>query len=462
MDMRLIWFIFAGFLLGFSVSTLWEWLYFRRRRLRSLEMEDADDLAAEDAYRARLDDEAGSGLAAGQRADGAEIDAGDDWETAYAGPGVYLEFEDDAPAAESDIGTRAADSPGGVPDKARNAAGERRGKRAVDVELPKTPIWDADESDESADASPAGVAAAGTGTPARAAGSGASGNALSGSTGHPGVARSSRPAMPERFRRTSGVGGAAAAATPAETAPKTDTEPSMETARRNNRPAVIPRTPPRPEEPGGDATAARTTAPAEGAQSAAQAPETDPVQSAPVQSDPVQADSAAKSATAGTTSTPAGGQSNPPVRKTENYPDDLAKIKGIGEVYKQRLYAAGIYTWHQIAQTDEETLRAATQAYPSSNVDEWAEQARNLAAKHNRTSALYSGPPPQDLTRIYGIGPVGATTLYRVGICTYAQLAAATPAALAPHFPIAVAGDEPDFEHWIAQAREYSQADDAD
>lgn len=139
-------------------------------------------------------------------------------------------------------------------------------------------------------------------------------------------------------------------------------------------------------------------------------------------------------------------------RSAVGYPDDLAKIKGIGEVYKQRLYAAGIYTWHQIAHTDEETLRAATKAYPSSNVDEWAEQAQQMAEKHGRTGATYTGPRPNDLTRIYGIGPVGAATLYRAGICTYAQLAAMTPEDLAPLFPIAVAGDEPDFEDWIRQA----------
>jgi len=28
-----LWFVLAGFVLGFAASLLWEWLYFRKRRL---------------------------------------------------------------------------------------------------------------------------------------------------------------------------------------------------------------------------------------------------------------------------------------------------------------------------------------------------------------------------------------------------------------------------------------------
>jgi len=140
------------------------------------------------------------------------------------------------------------------------------------------------------------------------------------------------------------------------------------------------------------------------------------------------------------------------LERSSNYPDDLTKIKGIGGVYRWRLYRAGIYTWHQIAESGEETLRAATNAYPGSNIEDWQEQARQLAQKNGRQGAVYDGPPPDDLTKIIGIGPVGARTLFRAGICTYEQLAGATPAELHDLFPIAVAGDEPNFPHWIVQA----------
>ena len=144
------------------------------------------------------------------------------------------------------------------------------------------------------------------------------------------------------------------------------------------------------------------------------------------------------------------------LERPAEYPDDLSRIKGIGEVYKRRLYGAGIFTWYQIAESDEAVLRAATNAYPSSNVDEWRAQARELAAKNGRQNAAYQGVQPDDLAKIVGIGPVGTRTLYRAGICTFEQLAGAMPSELHELFPIAIAGDQPNFSHWIAQAAEFA------
>ncbi len=144
------------------------------------------------------------------------------------------------------------------------------------------------------------------------------------------------------------------------------------------------------------------------------------------------------------------------VSRSKDHPDNLSKIKGIGDVYKFRLFAAGIFTWHQVAESDIETLRAATHAYPGSNVHEWPPQARALAEQFGRENAFYTGPVPDDLTQIIGIGPVSERTLYRAGICTYAQLAGATVDELQELFPIAIAGDEPDFEQWIRLAIDYA------
>ncbi len=36
MESQLLWFLLAGFILGFAASTLWEWLYFRGRRLAAI------------------------------------------------------------------------------------------------------------------------------------------------------------------------------------------------------------------------------------------------------------------------------------------------------------------------------------------------------------------------------------------------------------------------------------------
>ncbi|MCB0106586.1 MAG: hypothetical protein KDE53_11775, partial [Caldilineaceae bacterium] len=36
MSFRAFWFIVAGFVLGFTVSTLWEWLYYRQKRQQAM------------------------------------------------------------------------------------------------------------------------------------------------------------------------------------------------------------------------------------------------------------------------------------------------------------------------------------------------------------------------------------------------------------------------------------------
>jgi predicted flap endonuclease-1-like 5' DNA nuclease len=72
--------------------------------------------------------------------------------------------------------------------------------------------------------------------------------------------------------------------------------------------------------------------------------------------------------------------------------------------------------------------------------------------KHGRKNAIYSGPQPDDMTKILGIGPVGASVLYRAGICTYEQLASTSIADLEALFPVAVAGDQPDFAQWVSRA----------
>ena len=60
-------------------------------------------------------------------------------------------------------------------------------------------------------------------------------------------------------------------------------------------------------------------------------------------------------------------------------PDDLTKIKGIGQVYAQRLNEAGIYTFAQLIDTDVETLEKVTSAIPAANAHDWARQAALLS-----------------------------------------------------------------------------------
>jgi len=135
-------------------------------------------------------------------------------------------------------------------------------------------------------------------------------------------------------------------------------------------------------------------------------------------------------------------------------PDNLTRIAGIGKRYKERLYAAGIFTWHQLAETSTEELRAITRAQPNADITGWIENARKLAQQHGRTGAVYHGPIPDDFTEIRGIGPATMQALYNAGIYTYAQLAQTSVERLSQVFPAPSIGDGFDFESWIRAAAE--------
>lgn len=326
-----LWLVLAGFLLGFTASTLWEWFYFRKQRVKP---RSSSVRAGEPEGKAReLDDRA----APPARAKSQSVAA-----SGYRSPGVFLESEEasETPAAPQPL-----------------TAVVRYTEPLLPVEAP-----------------PAQVAV------------------------RPPEPRGVEPVI-EPVERAAGR--------PQPAGMRRRPDASLLSVRRE---------------------ALRSGAPA-------QTPVTEtPAQPAALVSRPAWSDDPALTT------------------RSKDYPDNLSRVKGIGEVYRQRLYQAGIFTWHQVATTDVARLRQATNAYPSSNVDEWPAQARLLAETQGRVGAVYTGPQPDDLTKIVGIGPVGAQTLYRSGICTYEQLAVTPAADLAALFPIAVAGDQPDFPRWVAQA----------
>lgn len=139
-------------------------------------------------------------------------------------------------------------------------------------------------------------------------------------------------------------------------------------------------------------------------------------------------------------------------RRSQGYPDDLALIDGVSEQYKQRLYQSGIFTWSQIANGDVEKLRHAAKAKADDNVEEWPIYAQELAQKHDRVGATYYGPPPDDLTEIPGIDPTYANDLYRAGICTFQQLASARPNELQEILIAPAVGDAFNFNQWLRAA----------
>lgn len=137
-------------------------------------------------------------------------------------------------------------------------------------------------------------------------------------------------------------------------------------------------------------------------------------------------------------------------------PQDLAAIRGIGPVFEQRLYRAGVGTFWEVATLDDAELHRmlALTDLQLKQVDlpSIREDARKLAVESNAVGLIWQGQPPDDFEPIEGIGPVFEQRLYDAGIRTYAALAAATPEQLA-QIVKAPKPSQPDFAGWIEQAR---------
>ena len=138
-------------------------------------------------------------------------------------------------------------------------------------------------------------------------------------------------------------------------------------------------------------------------------------------------------------------------------PEDLTAIRGIGPVFEQRLYRAGIGAFWEVATLDEAALRdiLALTELQQMQVDLAAirADARRLASERGSVGWLWQGQPPDDFEPIVGIGPVFEQRLYAAGIRTYAALAATTPDQLAQIID-APKPAQPDYTGWIAQARQ--------
>ncbi len=108
MATNLLWFVMAGFLLGFATSTLWEWFYFRKerlkltdRRIRELEAKLRDSETATDSTTPTSTIPTVASVTGSSVTGVSRTSAWGD--TAYRSPGVFLESEeyeadDDEPA----------------------------------------------------------------------------------------------------------------------------------------------------------------------------------------------------------------------------------------------------------------------------------------------------------------------------------------------------------------------------
>lgn len=135
------------------------------------------------------------------------------------------------------------------------------------------------------------------------------------------------------------------------------------------------------------------------------------------------------------------------------YPQDLAEVHGIGQVYEQRLYNAGIGSFWELGMIPAPELAEILAVRDFQDVDLAAIQAEAmaLAASTNTLGRIWDGTEPDDLEAIEGIGPVFEQRLYAAGIGTYAELAATSVGRLAELCPPRVG--RIDYAAWIEQAR---------
>ncbi len=135
--------------------------------------------------------------------------------------------------------------------------------------------------------------------------------------------------------------------------------------------------------------------------------------------------------------------------------DDLEQIEGIGPVYEQRLFAAGIETYGQLAAATPEQLAHILDVmnWQRLNLVDWIEQAKQFA-KITQRDLL-----PDRLEEIKGIGPIYAKRLRAANIRSFEDLAASSPEQLED---ILGKGRLSDYARWIEQAKAYARLTQGD
>ena len=135
-------------------------------------------------------------------------------------------------------------------------------------------------------------------------------------------------------------------------------------------------------------------------------------------------------------------------------PQDLAQVNGIGTVFEERLYDAGVGSFWELAGMPDEELIDILDLKRFQGVDlaTIKADALRLANETNSAGRVWDGTPPDDFEILEGIGQIYERRLYSAGICSYGALAEATPDRLA-EICKAPAFHRPDYAFWIAQAR---------
>jgi predicted flap endonuclease-1-like 5' DNA nuclease len=145
----------------------------------------------------------------------------------------------------------------------------------------------------------------------------------------------------------------------------------------------------------------------------------------------------------------------------------LTNVAGIGSVRQQKLYNAGVGTFWELSNLDNDMLENlfSLSASRLQRVDfnETRASARQLADETDTVGLLWDGERVDDMEPIAGIGRVFEQRLYEAGLTTYESIAGTTPEHLAevihaPEF------NQPDYGAWINDAKllvEMQQQDEA-
>ena len=460
LSFRVLWFVVAGFVIGFTTSTLWEWLYYRRKRLAML------------AEHSEFVRDAGRQQSTVSQTDEPATSDGTEWRTPfYRSPGVFLESEQ--PGADATF-TGTAFTPSTAPwvapppatsatfDEAADEGAIRAGElyRAATGEALAPNAGSHKIADDTLPYAPRPTVPFQPTTPP-----------LSSFTRDelPPVNQIEEAPVVPATVAPSTLGPRAAYANVITVDPVTadvgqhnQATPVAETVSTGRRDRPLPAdaadnttTAEPDQEAAADFNVVELTVPATAV--VAMQPIVSPQVTKPVVADPVQPARTRQSDAADLPAPSVVGkpaaqrpQERTPRERPDDYPDDLAMIKGIGEAYKRRLYATSIYTWRQVAENDLDSLRRITRAKPNADIQSWQTQARELAEKYQRWEAHFAGPL-DDLTQIDGIGAITADMLYKAGICTYGALAQTSPDELARIVPAPTVGNENDFEGWIRE-----------
>ncbi|MCS6848494.1 MAG: helix-hairpin-helix domain-containing protein [Anaerolineae bacterium] len=146
--------------------------------------------------------------------------------------------------------------------------------------------------------------------------------------------------------------------------------------------------------------------------------------------------------------------------RTSECPQDLAMTKGIGSVFEQRLYAAGIGTFWELANLSDDDFKRILELDDRQllrvDFDAIRTDARRLAVETNSVGRVWQGNEPDDFEPIEGIGSVYERRLYEAGICTYEALAN-TPIERLMEICPPTKLRKPNYADWIAQARTLAQ-----